>query len=262
MRHLEGLPSAAEIKSMAGLWDGLPAMKEIYEREADVLCDLKDFKHDYVTNFKVRNFENIHRGFGRIAGEMFNFPGGAFVSAGSWRERARHWAVGQLIKRLERQGQCGRILPHGMLDAEVVEYSDSSKRRVVRRHKLGLVSVNLVTTAFVNYLTDALHNSADITLFKYHGSGTDNTAENAADTALIAEVGTRVSGNQTEGASANIYHTEAQLTYGSSLNIVEHGVFTASSAGTLMDRSVFTAIPVNTTTEILFKYELTSNSGG
>lgn len=257
MRNIQelSLPSPGEVKRLEVAYRGLPDMKELYQREADVLHDLKEFDHDLVRNYKLRNFTNVHRGFKRIAGELgFNE-----VRVAGWRERVGRFISG---KKSEAIGNCGRILPHGMLRMEVVEYADESKTVVKAVHDFGLISVNLVTTAFVNYLTDTLHAVGDISLFKYHGSGTGTTAEATGDTALVTEVESRVTGNQTEGASANIYHTEAQLPYTASRSITEHGVFSASSAGTLMDRSVFTAIAVDTTTEVLFKYELTSNAGG
>lgn len=165
--------------------------------------------------------------------------------------------LGYLIRGFERVNRESRdnfSRPAGVLYARLKTPKDSID--------LGLASVNVVTTAGVNYVIDSLQGLATINNMRWHASGTNNTAENASQTALSAETGSRVSGTQTEGASANIYKTIATLTYGSSLSIVEHGLFSASSTGTLFDRSVFASIAVDTSTGIEFTYEWTLNSGG
>lgn len=127
---------------------------------------------------------------------------------------------------------------------------------------LGLVSTKVVTTAGVNYLVDGLQaNTTDVALFKFHASGTGVSAEAIGNTALGTEVATRTSGTQTEGASANIYRTVATIAYTSTLAITEHGILSASSAGTLLDRSVFAAINVINGDSIQFTYELTLPAG-
>lgn len=125
----------------------------------------------------------------------------------------------------------------------------------------GLVSTKVVTDAGVAAIVDALQGTFTISNFKYHGSGTGVAAEAAANTALGTEVATRATGTQTEGATANIYKTVGTITYSSTLAITEHGLFSASSAGTLLDRSVFSAINVQNLDSIEFTYELTVPSG-
>ncbi len=164
--------------------------------------------------------------------------------------------LGYLIRGFERvnresRDNCSR--PAGVLHVKV--------KKPEGILDLGLVSVNVVTNAGVAYIIDALQNLTEAENLRWHGSGTGNTAENISQTALVAEVGTRVSGTQTEGASANIYKTVATLTYGSSLSIVEHGLFSASSSGTLFDRTVFSSIAVDTSTGIEFTYEWTLSAG-
>lgn len=126
---------------------------------------------------------------------------------------------------------------------------------------LGLVSTKVVTDAGVAYLVDALQNITEPENLKFHASGTGTTAESAAQTALVTEVATRTSGTTTEGASANIYRTVGTISYTSTLAITEHGVFSASSSGTMLDRSVFSAINVINGDSIQFTYELTLPSG-
>lgn len=127
---------------------------------------------------------------------------------------------------------------------------------------LGLISCNLVTVAFTNYIVDSLQNSttSPMDAFEYHASGTDNTAEANTQTALGVEVETRQAGTQVEGTTANIYKSVATVTYTATRSITEHGLFSASSAGTMMDRSVFTAVPVVNTDTIEYTYQLTVNA--
>lgn len=148
----------------------------------------------------------------------------------------------------------GEVTPVGRLYLAKVS-SDGT------REDLGLVSTKVVTTAGVNYLVDALQGLAAAGDFQYHGSGTNATAEAVGQTALITEVGTRVTGSRGEGASANIYRTVGTVSYSGTFAITEHGVFSASSGGTLLDRSVFAQVNVGAGDAIEFTYELTLPAG-
>jgi len=141
-----------------------------------------------------------------------------------------------------------------VLNNGVYEYTDV--RRVVRD--------KVVTDAFVNFVVDQLQ-TEDSTFgdFKYHDSGIGTGNEAAGDTALGTPWGgSRDVGTQTEGASANIYKSVATTTYNASKAITEHGLFNASSGGTLMDRTKFTAINVVDTNQIEFTFQITFSSGG
>ena len=127
---------------------------------------------------------------------------------------------------------------------------------------LGLVSVNVVTTTGVNFVIDAFQNTEEVETIKYHGNGTGNTAAVIGDTTLETEVDSRSTGTTAEGGSANIYQSVGTNTYSTTRAIVEHGIFSVSTSGTLFDRSVFTAINTDTSTNIEFTYEWTLNSGG
>jgi hypothetical protein len=109
----------------------------------------------------------------------------------------------------------------------------------------GVVSRRVVTTAFVNFVTDQLQTETSVFGdFKYHDAGVGTTAENVADTAIETTDGeSRATGTQTESAS-NAYRSVGTISYTSTKAITEHGLFNDSSAGTLMDRSVFSAINV------------------
>lgn len=135
----------------------------------------------------------------------------------------------------------------------------------------GLASLRVVTTVGVNFIVDAFQNSVEVENMKYHGIGTGTTAEAVGDTALVTELttqynpdSTRATGTTTEGASANIYRTVGTNTLDSGTPAVtEHGVFSASSAGTLLDRSVFSAINLNGTNGdgLQSTYDLTFTAG-
>jgi hypothetical protein len=98
-------------------------------------------------------------------------------------------------------------------------------------------------------------------VFKYHDSGTGTTAESNSQTTLITPCGeARDAGTQVEGASANIYKTVATHTYAGTFAITEHGVFSASTSGTLLDRSLFAEINVESGNKIEFTYQLTASA--
>jgi hypothetical protein len=148
-------------------------------------------------------------------------------------------------------------LTHILGDGDVVE--------------LGLASMRVVTTAGVNYIVDAFQNSTELENLKYHGIGTGSTAEAAGDTALVTESttalnpdSTRATGSTTEGASANIYRTVGTLTADASIAVTEHGVFSASGTGTgtLLDRSVFSAVNLASADSLQSTYDFTIAAGG
>lgn len=104
----------------------------------------------------------------------------------------------------------------------------------------------------------------------------------AADTAMTTTaigsgLAARVAGTQSN-PSANIYRSVSTLSFTSTLSIIEWGLFSALSAGTLWDRRWFNtanapsstpsaaltvlAIGVNAADSIQFTYNLTLNAGG
>lgn len=129
-----------------------------------------------------------------------------------------------------------------------------------RREHLGLVSTKVVTDAGVAYLVDALQGITEPEALRWHGCGTGTIAESAGQTALVTETGSRVQGSLGENA-ANIFQTVATISFTSTLAITEHGIFSASSSGTMLDRSVFSAVNVVNGDSIEFTYRLTLPSG-
>lgn len=161
------------------------------------------------------------------------------------------------IKRLLDWGFDARNLP-ALFGGSIIDY--------------GTVSQRVVTTAGVGYIVDAFQNLVEVENMKFHGFGTGTNAEAAGDTQLQTELttqyatdNTRPTGTTTEGASANIYRTVATLSpdTGGTIAVTEHGIFSANSAGVLLDRSVFSAVNVVAAADSLqTQYDLTFSSGG
>lgn len=140
-----------------------------------------------------------------------------------------------------------------------------------RRIYYGVVSRRVVTDAGVAYIVDDWDGGANtIDLFNYHGCGTGTTAEAAGDTALVTESTTALNPDSTRATgtksqpSANIMRSVGTVTFDASAAITEHGLFTqaATGGGTLLDRSVFSAVNVVSGDSIQFTYSLTLSSGG
>lgn len=126
---------------------------------------------------------------------------------------------------------------------------------------LGVASRRVITTVGAGFIVDAFQNLVELESMNWHDSGTGTNAESAGDTGLQTPAGpARVSGTQSEPASTQ-YRTVATISYTTSQNITEHGIFSASSGGVLLDRSVFTAIPVVNGSQIEFTYTLTVSTG-
>ena len=161
-------------------------------------------------------------------------------------------------RKLCEAGFGGGIV-NGWTELEVKQIRNGKvikKRRVLDK---------VITDAFVNDIVDALQGSstpyANFKNYKYHGSGTGTTAESASQTALVSEVESRVTGTQIEG-SANQYKTVATITYSATRAITEHGLFNATTGGTLMDRTLFAAVNVINGDSIQFTFTVSFTSGG
>ena len=185
---------------------------------------------DEVNQWRLRNLRNLWRGARRIAA-------------------ARTMGIGHVY------GALFITVTRG--NGDVVPY--------------GLASLRVVTDVGVGYIVDAFQNSVELENMKYHGYGTGSTTESASQTALVTELttqyasdSTRPTGTTTEGATANIYRTVATLSpdTGGTIAITEHGIFSASSSGVMLDRSVFSAVNlVAGSDSMTTTYDLTFPSG-
>ena len=131
------------------------------------------------------------------------------------------------------------------------------------RVELGVLGYRSVTTAFVTFVVDQLQTETSVFGdFKFHDSGVGTTAENITDTAMETTDGeSRATGTQTESA-ANAYRSVGTISYTSTKAITEHGLFNDATTGTLMDRTVFSAVNVVNGESIQFTYTLTISAGG
>jgi len=133
----------------------------------------------------------------------------------------------------------------------------------------GVVSYRSVTNAAVAFIVDDWDGGVtDISLWHFHGLGTGAAAENVTDTALGVECttalnpdSTRAVGTQTQ-PSANIIQSVGVLTFDATAAVTEHGLFSAATAGTLYDRSVFGVVTMNAGESLSSSYSGTFNSGG
>jgi len=162
-----------------------------------------------------------------------------------------------------REFIAAHMAPFGILPVRAALFAKHIRNGVVT--DLGCVGTHVVTGAFVAELVDALQAGgvADFDDYKYHDSGTGTNAEAAADTALQTPCGeARDVGTQIEGATANIYKSVATGTYAGTFAIIEHGLFNASAAGTLMDRTkLATVVNVISGDQIEWTYQITFTAG-
>lgn len=128
---------------------------------------------------------------------------------------------------------------------------------------LGVLSRRVVTTAGVNWMATTFTNTAEPETLNFHDCGTGTTAEAIGQTTLVTPFGgSRVAGTQSTPGSTNIYRSVATISFAGTFAITEHGLFTASTSGTMFDRSLFSAINVVSGDSIQFTHEITFPSGG
>jgi len=149
-------------------------------------------------------------------------------------------------------------------------FSSELRLRVIRYRAagkfvddLGIVSGRCVTNAGVAFMVDDFDNGVtDISLFNFHAHGEGALGEFVTDTALGAEVDSRVAGTRTQ-PTANQYRTVATITATAPRAITEHGLFSQLAVGgTLWDRSLFGVINLALGDSIEHTYTLTVNAGG
>lgn len=151
-----------------------------------------------------------------------------------------------------------------LIKAPVVTIQSTLAAKIVRAdgavEDLGVISRRVITTVGVGFIVDAHQNLVELEILNFHAMGTGSVAEAIGDTTLT-EVESRVSGTQSEPA-ANQYRTVATITATAARAITEHGIFSASTVGTLFDRSVFTVVNLAIGDSIQFTYTLTYTAGG
>lgn len=132
-----------------------------------------------------------------------------------------------------------------------------------QRLDYGVVSRRVVTTTGVAWLATAFTNTVEAETLNFHDVGTGTNAEAVGNTGLQTSYGgARATGTQSTPGSTNIYQTQATFSFSGSFAITEHGLFTASTSGTLFDRSVFSAINVVSGDSLQTTHQTTFPSGG
>jgi hypothetical protein len=102
---------------------------------------------------------------------------------------------------------------------------------------------NLVVTVGKNFIASRM-TSASAAVMSHMGVGSTNTAPSASDTALAAALGTRAALTTAGGtANANVVTFNATFAAGVGTGaIVEAGIFNASTAGTMLARTIFSVV--------------------
>jgi hypothetical protein len=103
----------------------------------------------------------------------------------------------------------------------------------------------------------------EIDNFKFHKQGSGSTAETDTQTDLVTtqDFGTDAAA-YTHGATSQIFQSVDTLVATSTYEVREHGIFNTLTGGVMLDRSLVTAISLNTDDEIEWTYNLTVNAGG
>lgn len=134
---------------------------------------------------------------------------------------------------------------------------------------LGLMGLNIVTTAGVNYIGDSFRNTVEPEAMKYHGIGTGATAEVVGNTALGTEATTQYNPDNTRATGSlagtnNVFTTVGTNTVDASFSPTEWGLFTqaATGGGTMLDRVTFTAVALANGDSLQTTFNLTFTSGG
>jgi hypothetical protein len=198
-----------------------------------------------------------------------------------YRARARgpKTRLGELIWRA--YGYLPSQLGDELLDVLASVVILESSLALVHRHGLqsdhhgreddyGVVSRNVITDNGAAAVVNGFRNTFELELFNYHGLGTGGAAEAAANTALTTELTTQYSTDNVRptgvqsAPAANQYQSVATITVDAGVSITEHGLFSQAAVpgGTLWDRSLFTALALNSGDSIIATYIATITSGG
>lgn len=138
-----------------------------------------------------------------------------------------------------------------------------------RVFNLGLMGLNIVTTAGVTFIADAFRGTTEPETMRYHGLGTGATGEVIGNTALQTELTTQYNPDNTRATgtlagSAGVYTTVGTNTVDAAVSPTEWGLLSqaATGGGTLMDRETFTAVALANGDSLQTTYSLTFTAGG
>lgn len=119
------------------------------------------------------------------------------------------------------------------------------------------IPCNVVVDAGKSHLANHLATVSTAYPMSYLAIGTGTTAEAASQTALTTEVGTRVDGTKSNPSGA-IYRVVGTFASGNGTgSITEAGLFSASTAGTMLNRKLFSAINKGSNDSLEITMEIT-----
>jgi len=199
---------------------------------------------------------------------MLQYRGGSIINYWRLRGIAKKVRAGEIPKGIpeEKIWEALRVTrPRGVVEVFGTLYAKIFNPDGTLREDRGLVSLKAVTQNFAKHLVDALCSSGAATtmpMYVYHKQGAGSTAEADSHTALVVQQVGATSGTSTHGTSSMVYQTVGTVTAGSAYGCREHGIFNASTGGILLDRSLVTAIDLNTDDVVTWTYNLTVNAGG
>lgn len=135
----------------------------------------------------------------------------------------------------------------------------------------GVLSRKTICDTGVQFIVDAWQNSVELEIMRYHALGTNNLAENNTHTALQTEITAnhynntnRPTGTLAEGGAANIFETVGTHVHATAGDtITEHCVAsTMTGAYVMLDRHIFTGVPLAVSDTFVTTYRITLTSGG
>lgn len=129
-------------------------------------------------------------------------------------------------------------------------------------YDFGTVSHQVITTGFAEFIVDQLIAETSVFGdFKWHQIGTGDTAESAAQTALVTPVEAVISGSQEE-ESSKVYMSIASIPITATRILREHGIFNSGEAGLMMDRTLYDIVTLydGDTFEAKYKLEVSDNT--
>ena len=217
--------------------------------------DASDFKQDDVLG-------HVRRGPRSLPMEV---PGSE-----SWQKKGLVWIRDHVNKDIPRLfyaavlGHPLHVSTWGSLQARVFRPDERDPFHPLTLgwwERLGVVSLAKITVAFRDFEIDQLVAESSIYGdYKFHAVGTSGAAEANTQTVLTTDSGiARVTGTQTN-PTAPTYVSVGTITADASETWQEHGLFNIVTGGTMMDRSTFTGIAVNSSDQVEFTYTLTKSA--
>ena len=187
-----------------------------------------------------------------------------------WRQRGLVWLrehVNGNIPRWYYQAVLGHPLhvsSWGTLQAKHFRANERDPFRPSRMgwlENLGVISLGKITVAFRDFEVDQLvAESSEYGDYKYHEVGTSGAAEANTQTTLTTTSGiARVSGTQVN-PTAPEYRSVGTITADATETWQEEALFSQVTGGTMMDRSTFAGIAVNSSDTVEFTYTNTKSA--